>query len=170
MPEPVESAFIYALAHRAPDLAHRDAGAQDQAWVETLMAQDIQAILGPLPAEMAGPLVAMQVRGRLAGHAAQFPESRLQIIEHRGEAIGYWRMAWAQGRLVDIVIDAGLRGQGHGGRLLAALAAAADAVNVALTLAVRLDNPAIRLYHRLGFQPSGSTGPLQDLRRAPLAP
>jgi GNAT superfamily N-acetyltransferase len=48
------------------------------------------------------------------------------------------------------------RGQGVGVALLVALAAEADARGLAgLTLNVRHDNPALRLYERLGFRPTG---------------
>jgi ribosomal protein S18 acetylase RimI-like enzyme len=51
------------------------------------------------------------------------------------------------------------RGRGVGGRLLRALLAEARAQGVdQVSLSVELDNPAIRLYERLGFRRVGSVG------------
>lgn len=45
----------------------------------------------------------------------------------------------------------GYRGQGIGTQLLSALLALADAAYPAVSLSVSCDNPALRLYQRLGF-------------------
>ena len=51
------------------------------------------------------------------------------------------------------------RGQGVGGRLLDALLTAAGAAGIdAVSLSVERDNPARRLYERLGFRPVGAVG------------
>ncbi|MGH8896543.1 MAG: GNAT family N-acetyltransferase [Egibacteraceae bacterium] len=45
-----------------------------------------------------------------------------------------------------------MRGRGIGTRLLVALLRRAGAAHSAITLSVRTDNPALRLYERLGFR------------------
>jgi ribosomal protein S18 acetylase RimI-like enzyme len=53
---------------------------------------------------------------------------------------------------ITIGVKPNLRGQGIGGMLLDALIAEADRRNVGLCLNVRHDNPARRLYERIGFR------------------
>jgi len=86
------------------------------------------------------------------------------IAERNAEAIG---AAWARqfspdeqpafyvdGRTpeVSIGVSEAARGQGVGGRLLSALIADAARRGVGLCLNVRHDNPARRLYERIGFR------------------
>ncbi|MDZ5645890.1 GNAT family N-acetyltransferase [Nitrospirillum sp. BR 11828] len=168
MPTPLETVFLARLAQNAPDLITREATSDQQSWVEGLIAADVQAALHPLPPELIAPLLPLEVKARLAGHATAFPDSRVQVISQAGEAIGYWRMDWSgtPPRLVDIIIMAEARGQGHGGRLLGCLAAAADTLALPLALSVRPGNPAEHLYHRLGFTPISPPNPSVEMRRA----
>ena len=59
-----------------------------------------------------------------------------------------------------IGVEAAARGQGIGGALLRALVELArDEGYAALSLSVDRNNPALRLYERLGFQDAGISGP-----------
>ena len=53
---------------------------------------------------------------------------------------------------MDIVLTAALRGLGHGERILRALMDVARAQSRTITLHVEPNNPAQRLYARLGFR------------------
>jgi ribosomal protein S18 acetylase RimI-like enzyme len=60
----------------------------------------------------------------------------------------------AEIRLVDIALLPAHRGTGIGTRLLRALMAEASAAHMPLRLSVAKNNPALRLYLRLGFGPT----------------
>jgi GNAT superfamily N-acetyltransferase len=68
------------------------------------------------------------------------PAGRLDVDRRRDEI-----------RVVDLALLPGVRGQGLGGRLLAALVTESEQRGVPLTLHVERHNPARRLYARLGF-------------------
>jgi GNAT superfamily N-acetyltransferase len=55
-------------------------------------------------------------------------------------------------RIVDIALLPDHRGHGIGGRILASLLAEARATGRTVSIHVEKFNPAMRLYHRLGFQ------------------
>ena len=57
------------------------------------------------------------------------------------------------------------RGQGVGSRLLEHLLRAADERHQAVSLSVSADNPALRLYRRLGFVVVGGRGPSLTMKR-----
>jgi GNAT superfamily N-acetyltransferase len=57
-----------------------------------------------------------------------------------------------------IAVDPALTGQGIGGALLKRLLLAAERMFAAVSLSVRDDNPARRLYERFGFRPVDGSG------------
>lgn len=60
---------------------------------------------------------------------------------------------------LSVAVVSSARGRGHGTRLLGALVAEARRRGVAtLSLSVEADNPAVRLYRRLGFVAVGGPG------------
>ncbi len=66
---------------------------------------------------------------------------------------------------VSIAVAEVIRGQGVGTALLAALIERAGHENVrALSLSVEVDNPAVRLYQRLGFTRTGRAGNASTMR------
>ena len=100
------------------------------------------------------PLLAQQFQAQQAGWRQAHPSSVDQIIEC-GEPVGrLWtdRADAACWTVVDIGLLGAWRGQGLGSRVLQALQAEARAAGAALTLHVANDNPAQRLYGRLGFE------------------
>ena len=118
----------------------------------------IAAYEADVAAAMAVPFVAAHVAGW------QRPEDFGFIAELDGTPIG---AAWARQFSLDeepafyldkctpeitIGVKPGFRGQGVGGMLLHGLFAEADRRGIGLCLNVRHDNPAQRLYERLGFR------------------
>ena len=114
-----------------------------------------------LPADVASGLLAHQYEIRAAQYAARFPDARDTIIEIGGRPIGRLLVAESEPPgergvtvVVDIAIHPDAQGRGHGTAVLEALLAEADRRGDVVELSVARDNPAIRLYERLGFRPS----------------
>ena len=85
----------------------------------------------------------------------QFPNARFDVIERDGEAIGrlYLDVREDEHRLVDIALLPEHRGSGIGSRLMRdVLAAAAADGGKKVRIHVESNNPAMRLYRRLGFR------------------
>ena len=109
----------------------------------------------------------------VAAHVAdwQRPEDFGFVAERRGAALGAaWARQFSRGEEPLFFVDARTpevtigvaeeaRGLGIGGTLLDALKAEAEHRGVGLCLNVRHDNPAQRLYRRLGFRMAGSALP-----------
>ena len=79
----------------------------------------------------------------------------------------YWRDAAAEATLIDISLVACERGRGLGTVLLRERIARADAAGRAVGLHVEPDNPALRLYRRLGFEVVGDNQVYLKMRREP---
>ena len=88
------------------------------------------------------------------------PEAEFLVILDRGEPVGrlYVHESADQLILMDIALLPDHRGQGIGTRLVEALLARARARDVPVTLHVEAENPARRLYARLGFVDAGEDG------------
>lgn len=72
-----------------------------------------------------------------------------RLIVHRGPR---------EVRIVDIALLPHFRGKGVGTRLLSPILAEADAKGLAVSIYVEFNNPALRLYTRLGFVKVGEHG------------
>lgn len=126
----------------------------------------------PLPPAQVAQLVEVQWQAQRAGHAASRPQAVDRVIEVAGESVG--RVLVDQGppvAVVDIALLPEHRGRGTGTEVLRRLLEDADARGVETELHVRRDNPAQRLYARLGFEVVAGADEL-DLRmvRPPAAP
>ena len=69
-----------------------------------------------------------------------------------------WRAVETAKRIVDIALLPEARGHGTGAALLSALLAAAARDGRSVSIHVEQMNPAMRLYHRLGFLKAGEHG------------
>jgi ribosomal protein S18 acetylase RimI-like enzyme len=100
-------------------------------------------------------LVEMQFRGRTISYAARHPHAEDSILQGEdGQPVGRLlldRLAdcW---QIVDIAVLAARRGQGFGAGVLRLCQRQAAAAGARLELQVRPENPARRLYERLGFK------------------
>lgn len=99
-------------------------------------------------------LLELQFEARRRAHAAAYPLLRDDILLLADRPVGRLLTARADGatHVVDVAIVAEHRGRGLGGTLLGRLLDSGP-----VTLKVALDNPARRLYDRLGFVTVGST-------------
>ncbi len=99
----------------------------------------------------------MQFSAQRGYYREHYWESRFDVIEREGEAIGRLYVArWPDDiRVVDITLMPEHRGQGLGGGLMRALLDEAAAAGKSVSIHVEVYNPALRLYERLGFQAKG---------------
>ncbi|HVY71478.1 MAG TPA: GNAT family N-acetyltransferase [Verrucomicrobiae bacterium] len=103
-------------------------------------------------------LLAIQFRAHQTGHRSMFPTADFSLILRDSAPVG--RLTVHRGadewRVVDIALLPAHRGKGIGGKVLAGVQREARQAGKVLRLNVRHDNPAARLYARLGFQRTGA--------------
>jgi ribosomal protein S18 acetylase RimI-like enzyme len=91
---------------------------------------------------------------------AHYPGARYELILRDGEPVGrlYVCALAEEVRLMDIALLAAQRGRGIGTALVQRVLEEARSAGKPITLHVEADNPARRLYERLGFRVVGSEG------------
>jgi len=112
------------------------------------------------PEEAKHAFLASQFHLQTRQYTANYPALERWIIESSGHPIGrlYVLRTASELRVVDIALLPEWRGQGIGTRLLEDLACQADRLALPLRLHVEQNNPALRLYRRLGFEPLDTGG------------
>ena len=102
-------------------------------------------------------------------YRTHYPNAEFNIIVVEGVDAGrlYIHRDPEEIRIMDIALLAPFRNRGCGSRLLEAILAEATQAGARVTLHVEADNPAQRLYARLGFAPQGETGVYQLLEWTP---
>lgn len=90
-------------------------------------------------------------------------------MEAAGEPAGRFYVERGENRIrvIDVAVAAGHRGQGIGTLLLSDLIAEASAAAKVVELHVEFNNPAQRLYRRLGFEVAEERPPYFRLERRP---
>ena len=85
-------------------------------------------------------------------YRSHYPGAEWLIVERGGQALGrLYLVEWTRElRVIDIALLPEARGQGVGAALLADILAAAAAGGKAVSAHVERNNPALRLYDRLG--------------------
>lgn len=96
----------------------------------------------------------MQFEAQHTFYGEQFPEASFDLVLEDGEPIGrlYIDRREEEHRLIDIALLPEHRGKGIGGRLMSDVLAEAATVGKMVRIHVEQNNPAMHLYHRLGFQ------------------
>lgn len=114
------------------------------------------------------------LRGQFEAQSAHYqqhyaPVATFEVVLVDGQPAG--RLIVHRGarevRIVDIALLPDFRGRGVGTRLLQPLLDEADARGQLVSIHVERNNPALRLYTRLGFAPVGEHGVSLLLHRAP---
>ncbi len=102
-------------------------------------------------------------------YRAHYPGATLDLIEVDGEPAGrlYVHRGPSDIRIMDIALAPAYRGRGIGTSLLRSLMDEADASGRKLSIHVEMNNPARRLYDRLGFRPAGEHGIYVLMERPP---
>lgn len=114
----------------------------------------------PWTPEQKAEFLAMQFDAQWAHYEQYYPEAAFLVIERDGEAIGrlYVDRASEEICLIDIALLPEARGNGLGTRMVEEILDEARAVGKPVEIHVERFNPAMRLYERLGFVPSGENG------------
>lgn len=100
-----------------------------------------------------------------------YAEARFDVIEHEGRPVGrlYVHRGAHEIRLMDIALIPAYRNRGWGSELIRRLTEEAEADSKTISLYVEADNPARRLYGRMGFRPIGEHGPYLLMERRPAS-
>ena len=108
-------------------------------------------------------LLRMQWMAQRHGYQARYPHGEHQLVLVEGTAAGRLWVAREpeELRLVDVSLLPAHRGQGLGAGLLRSLQEEAARAGKPLRLHVTRNNPALRLYTRLGFTPMAGADPAQ---------
>lgn len=143
--------FIASACVAAPTLQLRPAQPADEPWQRQLFAN----LRGLDPALLAAcpPLLEQQWQLQQRAFMNDYPEAQTWLVLSANRAIGVVTLhrGASEWRLLEIGLEPDCRGQGIGQRLLQALVQFADTQGQTLALAVMRQNPALRLYQRLGF-------------------
>jgi len=93
-------------------------------------------------------------------YRTNYPGATFDVIEVDGERAGrlYVHRGTGEIRIMDIALAPAFRGRGIGTALLRELMDEAGGSGRALSIHVEANNPARRLYERLGFVPAGEHG------------
>jgi ribosomal protein S18 acetylase RimI-like enzyme len=104
--------------------------------------------------------VEQQFSAQDAHYRTHYGGASFDVVEVGGRAAGrlYVHRGERDIRVIDILLAPAFRGRGIGGRLLGELVAEAQAGGRVLSIHVEPQNPARRLYDRLGFRPVAEHG------------
>ncbi len=148
--------------------------ADDAVFTAGLYASTRWEELTPVPWPIEAKTAFLHEQSRLQSdhYRKNYPGAALCIIELAGLPVGrlYVYASPGEFRLMDIALVPTLRSQGHGERMLRALIGVAQARSRSITLHVEPNNPAQRLYSRLGFTLIEDRGVQHFLGWRPLSP
>lgn len=153
--DPLAPPLARALAAHDPALGLRTEIDADAAFVDALYAQtrwdELAAVAWPDEAKRA--FLREQRALQRDHYRRHYANAEWLIAMREAEPIGrlYLHAGRAEIRLMDIALVAAERGRGIGGALIVALQREASRRGCSVTLHVEPDNPAQRLYARLGF-------------------
>jgi ribosomal protein S18 acetylase RimI-like enzyme len=148
----------------------RETRLEDEAFLRLLYAST-RADEEPIrhwPVAHRAKFLAMQYEAQDRHYRDQYPCAERWIVCTRYKDIGRLILNKVPGdiRIVDISLLTVSRGKGLGSTILKTILEQADALAASVSLSVRMDNPARRLYQRLGFKECpGGAPPYLQLRR-----
>ena len=162
MPPPLTAAGEFGISYRPFTPA-------DLPFVAELYASTRrwEVALTGWPPEVQEAFLAQQHRAQHAHYSLHYADGEWLIIEREGEAIGrlYTYQSEDEVIIVDISLISSCRALGFGGAILRDLLEAAHGCGKAVSIHVETNNPARRLYERLGFVLVANEG-VYDLMRA----
>lgn len=121
----------------------------------------------PWPAEEKAAFLSQQFAAQHIHYVRNYDLTGFFLITRDGAPIGrlYLDRGPAEFRIVDISLTASARGQGLGSAIMSSIFAEADAAGLPVTIHVEFNNPAQRLYLRLGFVQKTHTPPYYLMER-----
>ena len=156
-----------------PALALRPAERSDYEFLERLYASTRAAEVAPLPwsAEQKWAFLAQQFAAQSAHYARHYADASFSVVLVNGERAGRMIVARRESQfiLIDIALTAEHRSRGIGTRLMAPVLDEAVERRVPVEIHVERENPALRLYQRLGFEPVDTDGVYLRMERPPRA-
>jgi ribosomal protein S18 acetylase RimI-like enzyme len=123
----------------------------------------------PWPSAAKEAFLRQQFEARTRDYESRFADGDNAIVLRDGTPVG---QLWVQRgpellRMLDVALLPEHRGAGLGTTLLRDLVAEARTRSVPVRLFVLVNNPARRLYERLGFSPVGAAGVYQEMECRP---
>ena len=118
-----------------------------------------------LSADHLAHLLALKFKAQRMEFATRFPDADHSIITVGSTAIGHLLLneTSTEIQLVDVALLSPLRGAGVGTSILEQLQAYATERDLPLRLSVHPQNPATRLFHRLGFVTTNAEASLTEM-------
>jgi ribosomal protein S18 acetylase RimI-like enzyme len=161
-----------AVSHGAITL--RPAGPADEPFLRDLYAAVRAPELAPVPWSDGEKraFCDMQYSLQERYYRQQFARGAFQVVEESGAPIGrlYVARTGAELRIVDIALIPAARNRGVGTALVTDILRVADRDGLAASLVTERENPARRLYARLGFVVRDEAELHVELARAPARP
>jgi len=164
-----------ATAAPPPGLSYRPIVEGDQPFLAELYASTRREELAKTPwsEEQREQFLAWQFEAQHKHYQEHYPDCEFLVIEE--EAIGrrvpigrLYLDRWDEElRLVDIALLPEHRGKGHGGAILERILAEGAERGVGVSIHVESENPALRLYERLGFRHVDTNGVYHLMRWSP---
>jgi ribosomal protein S18 acetylase RimI-like enzyme len=144
------SSFDAAFTAHGPRLTCRPRDASDAAFLT-----DLSIACSPVAGMVPAPMLLQQAEFQHAAHDGAHPRAMQRIAMLDGEPVGRIMIDWdtTESHCVDIAVLPGHQGKGVGLALLRTWLDVADQRGQPAQLEVRQDNPAARIYLRLGFHP-----------------
>ena len=153
----------------AKGISYRPEAEEDLPFLDTLYAStraEEVAVTG-WPADVQRAFLADQFALQRRHYLAHYPEAEWLVVEHGGARVGrlYLERWSGEMRVIDIALIPESRGLGFGTAILGDLIAEAEGSGLAVSIHVERNNPAMRLYLRLGFRKAEEHGVYDLLRR-----
>lgn len=138
------------------DVALRPMTESDQDLIYRIYAdtRTEEMALAPWSEQEKEDFLRMQFRAQHEYYQKHFPAASFDIVEKSGKPIGrlYLDRRPDELRIIDIALFADQRGQGIGGALMQRVLDEAAMLGKTVRIHVERNNPAMRLYERLGFK------------------
>ncbi len=138
------------------ELTFRPSTVEDREFLYRLYASTRQEELAQVPwtDEQKEDFLRFQFDAQDKYYKEEFPAARFDVVLRHGEPIGrlYVDARHDEIRLIDIALLPEHRGAGLGGRLMKGVLAQGEATGLPVQIHVEHNNPAMRLYDRLGFE------------------
>jgi ribosomal protein S18 acetylase RimI-like enzyme len=134
----------------------RPAGGEDEALLCRIFAANREGPFNAagLPEPEIARLLLMQREAQLRQYRSLFPDATVDVILVDGTPVGYLHVDRGEERytLVDVAFLPATTGQGIGTHVVGAFLREASAAGKSVSAHVEKDNPAWRLWQRLGFR------------------